>query len=85
MTNWTGLHDDDTPSKLAGNFSEYLQMIRFDTEYNRKLLQKAIEQNNKPAISAIIDLLELALPNWREEFGINYDDGRPKQLKLWDW
>jgi hypothetical protein len=64
-------------------FTEYLAALQLDVSEQRKLLEQAILEQDMDAISANIDFLELALPNWRDVFGFDYDDGRPKQRKLW--
>jgi hypothetical protein len=77
---WTGRHQHNTLVKLADKFTDYIDLVTFDVEEYKGFLLAAIAHNDKPAISGIIDYLELALPNWREVFDMNYDDGRPKQL-----
>jgi hypothetical protein len=82
LPDWTGLHAYDTVIKVADNFTDYIAMLKFDVEDYKEHLLKLIAKNETKYISATIDYLELALPNWREVFGFDYDDGRPKQRTL---
>ena len=80
LPTWTGLYQHNTLVKLTDTFSDFIDLLKLDVEEAKELLLAAIARDDKPAISANIDFLELALPNWRAVFGIDYDDGRPKQL-----
>lgn len=72
--------------RVANSFTEYVDSLEFASVYYKKQLKDLINQDDKKQIRATIDYLEKALPNWRKEFGLqDYDDGRPKQLKMWDW
>ena len=84
LPEWTGLHQQDTVIQVAESFCEYLTALKFDATYYKNHLAKLIANGETQSISATIDYLELALPNWRELFKIDYDDGRPIQLKLGD-
>ena len=84
LPEWTGLHQENTLVKVADNFTDYIAMLKFDVEDYKEHLLNLIAKNETKYISATIDFLELALPNWRDVFGFDYDDGRPKQRKLWD-
>jgi hypothetical protein len=71
---WTGSQQPkDQLIKIADSFSEYLDMLEFDFEYPRQLLLEAISANDEKRIAANIEYLDLALPNWREVWGIDTD------------
>ena len=84
LPSWTGLHQKDTVIQIADSFTDYLNGLKFDVDSYKQHLENLIARNETKYISATIDYLELALPDWRDLFGIDYDDGRPRQLPLWD-
>jgi hypothetical protein len=84
LPQWTGLHQENTVIKLADSFSDYLNALEFDADFYKSHLATMIARQETKYILATIDYLEFALPNWRELYRIDYDDGRPIQLKLWD-
>lgn len=70
---WTGRHQQDALVKIADNFSDYLDGLIFDAHYWEQHLQKLIAENETKYILSTIEYLDLALPNWREIFGFDYN------------
>jgi len=70
---WTGLPQQDELIKIADNFSDYLDLLQFDADYNKSLLVDAIAAKDDKRIAACIEYLDSALPGWRQTLGVDID------------
>jgi len=68
---WTGGHEDDRLVEVAPGFDEYISNLHLPEDIVNEaveLIEQALKDNDPVRLGANRELLDLAVPDWREKY-----------------